>query len=402
MAREMHGTCTYAGNMYITGGRCESGAILSDVWMLSASSSVGSVTSGSVCGVSAADEKMPVPHTKVSDDSKINDSPKRNDSSDDHSASVSRSNSELSLASGEENWDKTPPESPTTPNPHNKPAYNNTTSADANAKAVSGAVGGSRCSGSVGGSGGKDGKCGVKSTVTIVDITPANAGTTADTTPTAAPTTTTTTSNTTPTTTAAASADTSGVCIKWTRLTHLELHTPRCAHGAAVSAVGNTHFALHHPQGSGDKEVHRGGEVSADAAIHSVEGSVSIVLFGGLTTSGVSGDVVTASLHTTATGASASVSASVWHTNTLSTPITARFGLSLCTLSVHTLSHIASNRRYHPFVSPATTACIENKKVLLHKKANNHISVAYNHSGLLLFGGVSIECDFCDLYLIAL
>jgi hypothetical protein len=92
-----------------------------------------------------------------------------------------------------------------------------------------------------------------------------------------------------------------------------------------------------------------------------------------------------------------------WQGYVQSTQVPGRFGLALCPLSIELVLNITANKRYRPFVTPAAAQCIANKSALLKGKGlDQHRSVVSAQAGFMLFGGVSMEQDYCDIYLIVL
>ena len=202
-----------------------------------------------------------------------------------------------------------------------------------------------------------------------------------------------------------------GVMIHWQRCVELELPAPRCAHGSAIVVASDPHIAPTHAyleahahraeHKAEHHSEHHSEPVTDSSAIAQLERSVQLVLFGGFSENNVSGDIVAAPLIRKFSNPTAAKA--VWKTLALSNPITGRFGLSLCPISIKMLANLAANRRYAVFVKPVAAESIEHKKALLHTKGvSGRKSVASRHAGMLLFGGVCAQKDYSDVYMITL
>jgi len=193
--------------------------------------------------------------------------------------------------------------------------------------------------------------------------------------------------------------------IQWQQCVELELSAPRCAHGSAIVVASDSHIALTHAHletHSHRAEQKESAEPNSDSSIIAqLERSVQLVLFGGVSENNVSSDLVAAPLFRKF---SIPVTAkTVWKTLAVSNPIPGRFGLSLCPISIKMLANLATNRRYAVFVKPVAAESVEHKNALLNTKGvSGRKSVASRHAGMLLFGGVSAEQDYNDVYTITL
>jgi hypothetical protein len=128
-----------------------------------------------------------------------------------------------------------------------------------------------------------------------------------------------------------------------------------------------------------------------------------LMIVGGLNEKGVSSDLHYAKLHFSDELSSSSsssyhelVSLSNWNRFSLNSTVGCRFGQSLCPVSLSFLSHLFSNERYRPILSSKSLS-FTSKFEQYEKDKEEWSSVC---CGSLLFGGVNIENDFADLWLI--
>lgn len=190
----------------------------------------------------------------------------------------------------------------------------------------------------------------------------------------------------------------------WRRCVELELPTPRCAHGAAIVTCDIDAFASEVPDPTTMKEpaeaeavtVENQTAVPSDVSTTAVS---SMLLIGGFTGAGISGDAIVHPLlcSTTAiTSQPAPVSAQ-WNVLKLSMPIAGRFGLAVCALSASAVGNLATNKKYAPVFS--------------NKAKDNFVKIisrtvgageSDENAAVFLFGGVCIEQDFGDIYLLTL
>jgi subtilisin family serine protease len=157
--------------------------------------------------------------------------------------------------------------------------------------------------------------------------------------------------------------------VQWTRLTALNLSTPRCAHGAVVVVT------------AGNEGV-----------------AARLVLFAGFTSSGISAECSTIQLPNFGTPTTQS-----WKSQALSQPIAGRFGLAACSTSIRFVDHISSNPLYAPiFNAPMleAIAAVRARIAATEDQEGSEKAQQQEHVAMLLFGGVSPEEDFADLHLL--
>ena len=197
------------------------------------------------------------------------------------------------------------------------------------------------------------------------------------------------------------------VVLQWKRCKELELTSPRCAHGAAiVSTLSSTTVPVVQQSAGISKSFPS--DISSSMN-QTGAGSVKIVLIGGFTSAGVSGDVICASLplqevstsiNTTGTQVAevnTKNTTTSWGSLALTTSISGRFGVAATAVSHRFITHLGGNKKYSPVFSVKAKEAITNLPVISSTAMPTVVGV-----GVLLFGGVCIEQDFADLHLLLL
>ena len=203
------------------------------------------------------------------------------------------------------------------------------------------------------------------------------------------------------------------VVLQWKRFKELELTSPRCAHGAAIVSTLSSTTVPVVQQSAGISKSSPSDIDNISSSMNQIDaGSVKIVLIGGFTSAGVSGDVICASLplqevstsiNTTGTQLAkvntmntANITTS-WSSLALTTSITGRFGVAATAVSHRFITHLGGNKKYAPVFSVKAKEAITNLPVISSTAMPTVVGV-----GVLLFGGVCIEQDFADLHLLLL
>lgn len=184
---------------------------------------------------------------------------------------------------------------------------------------------------------------------------------------------------------AAPAAPVSTAALVWRRCPELELPTPRCAHGAVV-VVCDTVAANSAAAAAVTKE--SAPDSSEAPIVPSASVQPSMLLIGGFTGAGISSDAI---LRPLSGGTS-----QWWSTLKLSMPIGGRFGLSVCALTASTISNLATTKKYAPVFSNKAK---ENFAKIAGRQSGDG---AAHNAAVFLFGGVCIEQDFGDIYLLTL
>lgn len=197
------------------------------------------------------------------------------------------------------------------------------------------------------------------------------------------------------------------VVLQWKRCKELELTSPRCAHGAAIVSTLSSTTGPVVQQSAG---ISKSSPSDISSSMNQTgAGSVKIVLIGGFTSAGVSGDVICASLPLQEVSTSINTTdtqvaevntkntTTSWGSLALTTSITGRFGVAATAVSHRFITHLGGNKKYAPVFSVKAKEAITNLPVISSTAIPAVVSV-----GVLLFGGVCIEQDFADLHLLLL
>ena len=199
------------------------------------------------------------------------------------------------------------------------------------------------------------------------------------------------------------------VVLQWKQCKELELTSPRCAHGAAIVSTLSSSTVPVVQQSAG---ISKSSPSDFSSSMNQTgAGSVKMVLMGGFTSAGVSGDVICASLppqvdstsiNTTGTqlaevNTKNTTTSTSWGSLALTTSITGRFGVAATAVSHRFITHLGGNKKYAPVFSLKAKEAITNLPVI----SSTAIPVVPG-VGVLLFGGVCIEQDFADLHLLLL
>jgi len=158
--------------------------------------------------------------------------------------------------------------------------------------------------------------------------------------------------------------------LQWKRCLDMELDIPRCAHGSAILATS---------------------PVNSESSLE-----YFMVLFGGFTGEGVSSDYSLYRLppSTTTSHQTSPQSGSVWTHPSCSNGPKGRFGLAMSSISAKLLKSLQQNKRYGPVFSSPARHCAESW--------DSATTEEQLHAGAVIFGGVSVEQDFGDIWLLML
>jgi len=199
----------------------------------------------------------------------------------------------------------------------------------------------------------------------------------------------------------------------WTPLTTFSLPLPTCAHSALL---------LLHPI----PQTIPSSSSSSPTALTSSSSDYRLVLYGGFTSQGIASDILVLPWSlliqpeeeaTTNNNAwqhipIASIVSTTHQQNNQnghqSSPnqLQGRFGQVMTSLSRESMSHLLSNPRYVPLfqrgLSSTPAVVTEGTGEGEGNHSNNNSTISNNSSMALLFGGVNVEQDFADLWILTI
>lgn len=178
-----------------------------------------------------------------------------------------------------------------------------------------------------------------------------------------------------------APSESSSINLSWRKSDYLTLSIPRCSHTSAITV--------------------------SLSKLSPEETNLRIVLFGGFTPNGISTDISVKKFDKSHLFVDETQDIDPWISIPSNPTIPERFGHTMCTISSNVIKNLLKNTIYKPiFLSSPLPDKLSNLSnyVEANKETVDDIQKkAYRkNAGILIFGGVNIESDFGDIWLLTL